>query len=114
MTLGAGFSSAEKVSLSFGIKQENAFGSGNYLGLDVNTSKFNRTLVVSTTDPYFTQDGISHTVDAYYRTSRPYSGDVYVGNELVKSEDLYKIVSKGASVRFGVPFSEIDTVLFWC
>ncbi len=29
--------------------------------------------------------------------SRPYSGDVYVGNELVKSEDLYKIVSKGAS-----------------
>lgn len=112
VTLGAGFSSAEKVSLSFGIKQENAFGSGNYLGLDVNTSKFNRTLVVSTTDPYFTQDGISRTVDAYYRTSRPYSGDVYVGNDLVKSEDLYKIVSKGASVRFGVPFSEIDTVYF--
>jgi outer membrane protein insertion porin family len=41
--LGAGFSSAEKVSLSFGIKQENVFGSGNYLGLDVNTSKYNRT-----------------------------------------------------------------------
>ena len=112
VTLGAGFSSAEKVSLSFGIKQENAFGSGNYLGLDVNTSKYNRTLVVSTTDPYFTQDGISRTVDAYYRTSRPYSGDVYVGDDLVKSEDLYKIVSKGASVRFGVPFSEIDTVYF--
>ena len=112
MTLGAGFSSAEKVSLSFGIKQENAFGSGNYLGLDVNTSKYNRTLVVSTTDPYFTQDGISRTLDVYYRTSRPYSGDIYVGNDLVKSEDLYKIVSKGASIRFGVPFSEIDTVYF--
>jgi hypothetical protein len=52
--LGAGFSSAEKVSLSFGIKQENVFGSGNYLGLDVNTSKYNRTMVVSTTNPYFT------------------------------------------------------------
>ncbi|MEG2581790.1 outer membrane protein assembly factor BamA, partial [Comamonas sp.] len=112
VTLGAGFSSAEKVSLSFGIKQENAFGSGNYLGLDVNTSKYNRTLVVSTTDPYFTQDGISKTIDAYYRTSRPYSGDVYVDDSLVKSEDLYKIVSKGASVRFGVPFTEIDTVYF--
>ncbi len=112
VTLGAGFSSAEKVSLSFGIKQENAFGSGNYLGLDVNTSKYNRTLVVSTTDPYFTQDGISRTIDAYYRTSRPYSGDVYVNDSLVKSEDLYKIVSKGASVRFGVPFTEIDTVYF--
>ncbi|WP_284213173.1 outer membrane protein assembly factor BamA [Comamonas jiangduensis] len=113
VTLGAGFSSAEKVSLSFGIKQENAFGSGNYLGLDVNTSKFNRTLVVSTTDPYFTQDGISRTIDAYYRTSRPYTSDSFdVNGAVVKAEDMYKIVSKGASVRFGVPFTEIDTVYF--
>lgn len=112
VTLGAGFSSAEKVSLSFGIKQENAFGSGNYLGLDVNTSKYNRTLVVSTTDPYFTQDGISRTIDAYYRTSRPYSGDIYVDDTEVKAEDLYKIVSKGAAIKFGVPFTEIDTVYF--
>jgi hypothetical protein len=69
--LGAGFSSAEKVSLSFGIKQENVFGSGNYLGLDVNTSKYNRTMVVSTTNPYFTDTGISRTYDLYYRTIRP-------------------------------------------
>jgi len=110
VTLGAGFSSAEKVSLTFGIKQENAFGSGNYLGLDVNTSKYNRTLVVSTTDPYFTQDGISRTVDAYYRTSRPYS--YYYDGQEVNTDDMYKIVSKGASVRFGVPFSEQDTVYF--
>ncbi len=40
LQLGAGFSSAEKVALSFGIKQENFFGSGNYLGIDVNTSKY--------------------------------------------------------------------------
>lgn len=110
VTLGAGFSSAEKVSLTFGIKQENAFGSGNYLGLDVNTSKYNRTLVVSTTDPYFTQDGISRTIDAYYRTSRPYS--YYYDGIEVNTDDMYKIVSKGASVRFGVPFSEQDTVYF--
>ena len=112
VTLGAGFSSAEKVSLSFGIKQENAFGSGHYLGLDVNTSKYNRTLVVSTTDPYFTEDGISRTIDAFYRTSRPYSGDIEADGTIVKAEDLYKIVSQGASIRFGVPFSEIDTVYF--
>ena len=42
LQLGAGFSSAEKVSLSFGVKQENVFGSGNYLGVEVNTSKLNR------------------------------------------------------------------------
>jgi len=99
--LGAGFSSAEKVSLSFGIKQENVFGSGNYLGMDINTSKYNRTMVVSTTDPYFTDTGISRTYDLYYRTTRPYYDDA-----------AYKIVTKGASVRFGVPFSEVDTVFF--
>lgn len=108
--LGAGFSSAEKVTLSFGIKQENVFGSGNYLGLDVNTSKYNRNLVLSTTDPYFTQDGISRTVDLYYRTSRPYS--YYYDGVSVDTDDMYKIVSKGASIKFGVPFSEIDTVFF--
>ena len=101
LQLGAGFSSAEKVSLSFGIKQENVFGSGNYLGLDVNTSKFNRTIVLSTTDPYFTDTGISRTYDVYYRTMRPYYDN-----------DAYKIVTSGASVRFGVPFSEVDTIFF--
>lgn len=102
LQLGAGFSSAEKVSLSFGIKQENVFGSGNYLGVDVNTSKYRRTLVLSTTDPYFTQDGISRTLDLYYRTAKPYQ---YQGGD-------YELVTAGTSVRFGVPFSEIDTVFF--
>ncbi|HQX08412.1 MAG TPA: outer membrane protein assembly factor BamA, partial [Zoogloea sp.] len=62
LQLGAGFSSAEKLSFSFAVKQENVFGSGNYLGVDVNTSKFKRTLVFSTTNPYFTPDGISRTL----------------------------------------------------
>ncbi len=102
LQLGAGFSSAEKVSLSFGIKQENVFGSGNYLGVDVNTSKYRRTLVFSTTDPYFTQDGISRTLDLYYRTAKPYQ---HQGGD-------YELVTAGGSVRFGVPFSESDTVFF--
>ena len=37
--LGAGFSSADKVSLTASIKQENVFGTGNYLGIEFNTSK---------------------------------------------------------------------------
>ncbi|MDO8889100.1 MAG: outer membrane protein assembly factor BamA, partial [Hydrogenophaga sp.] len=72
LSLGAGYSQAEQLSIIAGIRQENVFGSGNYLGIDVNTSKFNRQLVVSTVDPYFTPDGISRSIDAYYRTTRPY------------------------------------------
>jgi len=102
ITLGAGFSSAEKVALSFGIRQENAFGSGNYLAAEVNTSKYNRTLVLSTTDPYFTADGISRTIDAYYRSTKPYA--VQGGN--------YQLATAGLGLRFGVPFSETDTVYF--
>ncbi len=102
VSLGAGFSSTEKVALSFGIRQENAFGSGNYLATEVNTSRYNRTIVVSTTDPYFTPDGISRTIDVFHRTTRPYLGDL----------NAYSLVSSGAGMRFGVPFSEIDTVYF--
>ena len=102
VSLGAGFSSTEKVALSFGIRQENAFGSGNYLATEVNTSKYNRTIVISTTDPYFTPEGISRTIDIFHRTTRPYLGDL----------NAYSLVNSGAGMRFGVPFSEIDTVYF--
>lgn len=102
LQLGAGFSSAEKVSFTFGIAQENVFGSGNYLGLQVNTSKYNRALSLTTTDPYFTKDGISRTFGIYHTTTRPYysvDGD-------------YRLVNEGATIKFGVPFSEVDTVFF--
>ena len=102
LQLGAGFSSADKLSLSFSIKQENAFGSGNYLGVEVNTSKYNRTIAFSTQDPYFTLDGISRTIDVYHRQSQPYQNQ---GGD-------YQLVTSGASMRFGVPFSETDTVFF--
>ena len=102
LQIGAGFSSSDKLSLSGSIKQENVFGSGNYLGLELNTSKFSRTLVLSTIDPYFTVDGISRYIDVFYRTQRPINSQ---GEE-------YKLVTPGASIRFGVPFSEFDTVFF--
>ena len=102
LMVGAGFSTAEKLTLTASIKQENVFGTGNYLGLEVNTSKYNRTLVVSTVDPYFTDDGVSRSYDLFYRTSRPLSTQ---GGD-------YEIVTPGGAVRFGVPFTEFDTVFF--
>ena len=102
LQLGAGFSSAEKLALSFSIKQENAFGTGNYLGVEVNTSKYNRTLVFNSVNPYFTPDGVSRTIDLYHRASKPYEDQG--GN--------YELVTTGAGLRFGIPFSELDTVYF--
>lgn len=102
LQLGAGFSTAEKLALSFSIKQENAFGTGNYFGLEINTSKYNRTLVLNTVNPYFTPDGVSRTIDLYHRTSKPYEDQG--GN--------YELITSGAGLRFGVPFTEVDTVFF--
>ncbi|MES2978210.1 MAG: outer membrane protein assembly factor BamA [Pseudomonadota bacterium] len=102
LQLGAGYSSGDKLSLNAGIRQENVFGSGNYLGFEVNTSKSNRQLVLSTVDPYFTPDGISRAIDVYDRTSKPLSGQ---GGD-------YQLKTRGASLRFGVPFTETDTVFF--
>ena len=102
LQLSAGFSSADRLALGFSIKQENAFGSGNYLGVELNTSKYNRTLAFNTVDPYFTSDGISRTIDVYHRTSKPYEDQG--GN--------YELVTSGGGLRFGVPFSELDTVFF--
>ena len=79
LLVGAGYSNAEKFTFTASIKQDNVFGSGNYLGIELNTSKYNRTLVLSTVDPYFTVDGISRAIDLFYRTSRPYNslGETY-------------------------------------
>jgi outer membrane protein insertion porin family len=100
LMLGLGYSSAEKLTLSASIRQENAFGTGQFLGVEVNTGKFNRTLQFSTTDPYFTVDGISRSLEAYYRTSRPLNS--------LSSE--YQLLTQGGALRFGLPFSEFDTV----
>ena len=101
LNLGAGYSSSEGLGLTFGIRQENAFGSGNSLGIQVNTSKVNRTVIFNTTDPYFTKDGVSRTYDLYHRPTSPYL-DI----------NSYKLVTTGLGMRFGVPFTEQDTVYF--
>ena len=100
ISLGAGFSSVEKVALNFGIRQDNAFGSGNFLAVEVNTSRFNQNLVISTTNPYYTKNGISRTFDLFHRTTRPFFGNI----------NSYRIINTGVGTRFGVPVTETDTV----
>ena len=99
LTLGAGISSNDGLGLSVGIRQDNAFGSGNSLGVMVNTSRINRVIVFNTTDPYFTKDGVSRTIDLYSRVANPYFDPA-----------SYSLETTGTSIRFGIPFTERDTV----
>ena len=103
ITIGAGYSSTEKVILSAGINQDNAFGTGTAVGLNASLGKINQNLTLSQYDPYFTEDGISRYTDLYYRSSKPL---YYVG------DPDYQIKSVGSNLKFGVPYTEVDRVFF--
>ena len=102
LMLGAGFSSAEKVILSASIAQQNLFGTGNAMSLQMNTGKINRTIALSFTNPYWTVDGISMGWDIYQRNVDPTSLSVAT----------YKSSSIGAGLRFGYPIAEDDRINF--
>ena len=100
LQLGAGYSSAEKVFLTFGIQQDNVFGTGNFVGTQISTSKYNQIFQINTTDPYVTDDGVSRSLNYYHRSSIPY----------VDQGGNYRLVTDGVGIRYGVPFAELDTV----
>jgi outer membrane protein insertion porin family len=100
--IGAGYSALDKVILTTSVQQGNVFGSGQTVGLQLDTSSLNRTAVLSATDPYFTDNGVSRTVDIFYRTTNP--SDTDLGDFAVRTA--------GAGLSFGVPFTEYDTVFF--
>ena len=100
--IGGAFSQSEKFTFTASISQANFAGSGNTVGLELNTSKYNRTIAFSQTNPYFTDDGISRAFQLYLRTSRPPA--LNVGSFTVRQT--------GGNLTFGVPFSESDTVYF--
>lgn len=102
LLLGAGFSSTDKLILSAGIQQQNLFGTGKTLGLEFNTSRLNRVIALSQTDPYFTADGVSRSYDLFQRTSNP----------SVLGLGDYRITSTGAGIRFGYPLSEFERITF--
>ncbi|WP_321843543.1 outer membrane protein assembly factor BamA [Paraburkholderia bannensis] len=105
ISLGVGYGSSEGPTISAGVSQDNVFGSGKSLSLNVNTGSTSRTLSVTQTDPYFTIDGIKRITDVYYRTSEP----LYYSST---NDTSFRIVSYGADMKFGIPFSESDMVYF--
>lgn len=102
INLGIGYGTTDKIMLSAGISQDNIFGSGNSLSLQLNTSKIHRTAVLAHTDPYWTKDGISKTTSLYYRRTKPY--------DYRWSEGDFQVTSIGLGLSFGVPITEYDRI----
>ena len=100
--IGGAFSQSEKFTFTASIQQANFAGSGNTVGLELNTSRYLRTIAFSHTNPYFTDDGVSRSFELYLRTMRPPA--LNIGS--------YTVKQTGGRLSFGVPFSEYDTVYF--
>ena len=101
MMLGAGFSSNDGLVLSGGISQNNLFGTGNRLSLQMNSGSVNTVYALSFTQPYFTQDGVSLGYDLYRRDTDTSNLDSVIA---------YSTSTLGAGVRFGIPISEYDAI----
>ena len=98
---GVGYSSADGLVLSGSVSQNNVFGTGNALTAAVNTSRINRTVAVTYSEPYWTADGIARTIEVYDKS--------------VNSSSLpiaqYSSRTLGGAVGFGVPVTETDSVI---
>ncbi|MBN8503801.1 MAG: outer membrane protein assembly factor BamA [Burkholderiales bacterium] len=100
ISIGAGYSSQTKISFVGSVRQDNFLGSGNSVEAEINTSTIGRSLVLGSTNPYFTEDGVSRTVNLYYTTSK----------SLTSFAEIYEFARQGASVTFGVPIAEYDRI----
>jgi len=103
LAIGAGFSSTEKLVLSGSIQKQNIFGSGNFVGVGVNTSRSNTVYSLSFTDPYYTIDGISRGFDLYHRK---------FDSTTLTALAPYGARSAGGGVRYGLPITDDDYVNF--
>ncbi len=97
---GVGYSSSDGVVFSASISQQNVLGTGNAVSLGLNTSKINRTISGVFTEPYWTVDGVSRTIELYQKNIDPTS--LSVSN--------YESSTIGAAMSFGIPISESDTI----
>jgi outer membrane protein insertion porin family len=100
--VGLGFSSTDNLILTASASQQNFLGTGKSLGLELNTGRTQRSLALRVIDPYFTTDGVSRQFDAQYR--RLDAAQLNLGD--------YKLETSVLGLRFGVPYTEVDRVLF--
>ena len=97
---GVGYSSADGVVFNASVSQQNIFGSGNALIASLNTSNVNRTISLAFTQPYWTVDGVSRTLELYQKNIDTASLDV----------TSYTSSTAGAAIGFGLPVTESDTI----
>lgn len=95
-TAAVGYSQSGGVTFQLGISQNNFMGTGNRMTADFSRSETRDIYSLGYTDPYFTVDGISQSLGAYYRKTKYDSRNI----------SNYVLDSYGASATYGYPIDE--------
>ncbi|HEY0722119.1 MAG TPA: outer membrane protein assembly factor BamA [Gammaproteobacteria bacterium] len=104
LNFGIGYGDTQGFLINSSVSQDNFLGTGNRFSLDFNNSKVNTVYSFSMTNPYYTMDGVSRTLNLSYRTT-----DV---NAATNSKYSYTTDAYGGGVMFGVPVTEYDTMRY--
>ena len=99
---GVSFGSYQGLAFQFGVEQQSFLGSGNSAGINFNTNKYQKSINLSYTDPYFTLDGVSLGGSIFYSD--------FDGSRA--GFEAYNQKSYGAGVNFGYPLNDYNRLNF--
>ncbi|HEY0975216.1 MAG TPA: outer membrane protein assembly factor BamA [Solimonas sp.] len=93
---GVGYSGAQGFLVTGQLTHTNFLGTGNRLDLSLENNVISRAVNASWTDPYFTEDGVSQTISAFYRESE----------SVIRFSSGFNSNILGANLTYGLPLSE--------
>jgi outer membrane protein insertion porin family len=99
---GVGYSERQSFILNGSFIDSNLFGTGERLALELNGGKYGQILSVAHTNPYFTKDGISRSLNASYVERE----------RLTSSFSEFQTQTYSAGLGVGYPLSENQFVNF--
>lgn len=101
-TASVGYAQSAGVIFNLGVEQDNFFGSGNKVGINLVKSKTEKEISFSYLDPFYTVDGVSRGFDVYYREQDFEKDDI----------SSYSLDEYGAGVTFGYPIDDYQRLSF--
>jgi len=97
---GVGYGSYGGLNLQLGIQQGNFLGTGNSVGLSINTNDYSKSVNLSFRDPYFTHEGISAGINLYW-------SEYDAGNANLEA---YNNKSYGLGFDVGFPINPVSRI----
>ena len=101
ISFNLGYSQLYNFMIGTNLNIPNVLGTGRTFGIGANLSKVYQNLNLSYTNPFFTQSGISQTINAYLSRT-DYDNTSYIAN--------YRLEQYGINLTYGIPTSLFDSV----